>query len=131
MCYMPRDASASGGIGRRRVAAAAGRRGTLAREATAARDRQVQVRELRQNLSVYLDRVVAGETLEVTSRGRPVAVLAPLPQPATLTARLVAAGRATAATRKPADLTPIRRLRPSTLGRRLQRAIDQARGDAV
>jgi prevent-host-death family protein len=45
------------------------------------RSRRVGVRELRQNLSVYLRRVVAGETLEVTDRGHPVAVLAPLPQP--------------------------------------------------
>lgn len=40
---------------------------------------RVGVRELRQNLSVYLRRVEAGETLTVTDRRRPVAVLAPLP----------------------------------------------------
>ena len=40
-------------------------------------DRAVGVRELRQNLSVYLRRVAAGERLTVTERGRPVAVLAP------------------------------------------------------
>lgn len=40
---------------------------------------RVGVRELRQNLSVYLDRVKAGETLEVTEHGRPVARLAPNP----------------------------------------------------
>ena len=39
---------------------------------------RVGVRELRQNLSVYLRRVRRGETLEVTERGRPVAVLAPI-----------------------------------------------------
>ncbi|HXI18655.1 MAG TPA: type II toxin-antitoxin system prevent-host-death family antitoxin [Chloroflexota bacterium] len=39
----------------------------------------VGVRELRQNLSVYLRRVEAGETLRVTDRGRPVALLGPLP----------------------------------------------------
>ena len=42
-------------------------------------DARVGVRELRQNLSVYLDRVKAGETLEVTERGQPVARLGPLP----------------------------------------------------
>ncbi len=44
------------------------------------RERQgrVGVRELRQNLSVYLERVKAGESLEVTERGQPVARLAPL-----------------------------------------------------
>ncbi|MHB8958812.1 MAG: type II toxin-antitoxin system Phd/YefM family antitoxin [Candidatus Limnocylindrales bacterium] len=40
---------------------------------------RVGVRELRQNLSVYLDRVKAGETLEVTEHGRPVARLGPRP----------------------------------------------------
>ena len=40
---------------------------------------RVGVRELRQNLSVYLRRVAAGETLEVTEHGRPVARLGPLP----------------------------------------------------
>ncbi|HEY8741051.1 MAG TPA: type II toxin-antitoxin system prevent-host-death family antitoxin [Candidatus Dormibacteraeota bacterium] len=39
---------------------------------------RVSVRELRQNLSVYLRRVEAGEALEVTQRGRPVALLRPL-----------------------------------------------------
>jgi prevent-host-death family protein len=39
---------------------------------------RVGVRELRQNLSVYLRRVRAGEPLEVTERGRPVAVLQPI-----------------------------------------------------
>jgi prevent-host-death family protein len=38
---------------------------------------RVGVRELRQNLSIYLDRVKAGETLEVTEHGRPVARLTP------------------------------------------------------
>jgi prevent-host-death family protein len=59
----------------------------------------VGVRELRQNLSVYLDRVKLGETLRVTEYGRVVAVLAPLPA-ATLTTleRLVGEGRATAPT---------------------------------
>jgi len=53
----------------------------------------VGVRELRQHLSKYLRRVVRGETLEVTDRGRPVAVLAPLPQPSTPLEQLVASGR--------------------------------------
>ena len=45
----------------------------------ARRNRQVGVREIRQNLSVYLDRVKAGETLHVTEYGQVVAMLAPLP----------------------------------------------------
>lgn len=54
----------------------------------------VGVRELRQQLTRYLRRVAAGETLRVTERGRAVAVLAPLPEAAGAAARLVAAGRA-------------------------------------
>ena len=38
----------------------------------------VGVRELKQHLSEYLDRAAAGETIRVTDRGRPKAVLAPL-----------------------------------------------------
>ncbi len=38
---------------------------------------RIGVRELRQNASRYLDRVAAGETIEVTQRGRLVARLVP------------------------------------------------------
>jgi len=58
-------------------------------------DFKVGVRELRQNLSVYLRRVKAGEALEVTDRGNVVALLVPLPDPDTPLDRLVASGRAT------------------------------------
>jgi prevent-host-death family protein len=40
----------------------------------------VGVRELRQRASELLRRVEDGETIEITDRGRPVAVLAPLPE---------------------------------------------------
>lgn len=39
----------------------------------------VGVRELRQRASELLRRVEDGESIEITDRGRPVAVLAPLP----------------------------------------------------
>lgn len=54
---------------------------------------RVGVRELRQNLSVYVRRVMAGETLEVTEHGRPVARLTPLPRGEDPIARLHAEGR--------------------------------------
>jgi prevent-host-death family protein len=54
---------------------------------------RVGVRELRQNLSVYLERVKQGEALEVTERGHPVAVLAPLRDPDDPLERLRAQGR--------------------------------------
>jgi prevent-host-death family protein len=56
---------------------------------------QAGVRELRQNLSVYLARVKRGERLEVTEHGRPVALLLPIPHAATAIEQLAAEGRAT------------------------------------
>src|SRR5919204_2165862 len=53
---------------------------------------RVGVRELRQNLSVYLRRVRRGESLEVTDRGHPVAVLQPIAAPDDAFARLAARG---------------------------------------
>ncbi len=56
----------------------------------------IGVRELRQNASVYLERVKKGESIEVTERGVPVAILSPAPG-ASLIEQLIADGRATAA----------------------------------
>jgi prevent-host-death family protein len=53
----------------------------------------VGVRELRQNLSVYLRRVASGETFRVTERGRTVAALVPLREQESLVERLVKQGR--------------------------------------
>jgi len=53
---------------------------------------RVGVRELRQNLSVYLRRVRRGEALEVTERGKPVARLQPLVDVDDPVARLEARG---------------------------------------
>jgi prevent-host-death family protein len=74
----------------------------------------VGVRELRQNLSVYLRRIETGETLEVTDHGRPVARLTPLPpQRLGMLDRLVAEGRAIPATSGDlADLGPPREIGP-------------------
>ena len=60
----------------------------------ARRKGQVGVRELRQNLSVYLARVARGEALTVTDRGQAVAMLVPLPAATSVLGRLVASGRA-------------------------------------
>ncbi len=56
--------------------------------------RGVGVRELRQNLSVYLRRVKAGETIEVTERGQRVAILSRADAGLTVLDQLIAAGRA-------------------------------------
>ena len=66
---------------------------------TEQRPARVGVRELRQNLSVYLARVKAGETLEVTEHGQPVAQLGPrLTKPVSIIDQMIAEGRAKAAT---------------------------------
>jgi prevent-host-death family protein len=72
----------------------------------------VGVRELRQNLSVYLDRVKKGEALTVTEHGAPVAILRPLPSASTVLDRLVADGRASAPSRSIRDLPPPLKVRP-------------------
>ena len=40
---------------------------------------RIGIRELRQHASRWLQRVAAGESFEVTDRGRPVALLVPVP----------------------------------------------------
>lgn len=54
---------------------------------------KVGIRELRQNLSVHIRKVKAGESLEVTERGEPVALLTPLPERMSLRDRLIAEGK--------------------------------------
>lgn len=57
------------------------------------------MRELRQNLSVYLVRVKAGESFEVTEHGQPVAQLGPRPsKPVSIIDQMIADGRITPAT---------------------------------
>lgn len=66
---------------------------------------EVGVRELRQNLSVYLDRVKEGESLRVTEYGRTVALLTPLPRTdMDVLERLVAEGKATPPTKSLKDI---------------------------
>jgi prevent-host-death family protein len=54
---------------------------------------RIGVRELRQHASHYLDRVKAGETIEVTERGRLVALLVPPHPAAGPREQLIASGR--------------------------------------
>ena len=92
------------------------------------RDRpaRVGVRELRQNLSVYLRRVKAGETLEVTERGQTVARLTPQP-PESLSPlqRLIAEGRATAPTRSHRNLPPPMKIDGVSVSEILQQMRDE------
>jgi antitoxin (DNA-binding transcriptional repressor) of toxin-antitoxin stability system len=87
--------------------------------------KQVGVRELRQNLSVHLRRVLRGETLEVTDRGRAVAILAPLPPAMTVLDRLVAEGKAT---RPTGDLLELKRP-PIRIDRPASELLDEQRAD--
>jgi prevent-host-death family protein len=63
----------------------------------------VGVRELRQRASELLRRVEAGETVEVTDRGRPVALLTPVPDGGPL-ARLRSQGEVIPARGRPGEL---------------------------
>ena len=66
---------------------------------------RVGVRELRQRASELLRRVEQGETIEVTDRGRPVALLTPVPEGSALD-RMRAAGEIEPATGDINDLPP-------------------------
>ena len=63
---------------------------------------QVGIRALKQNASAVVAEVVAGETVTITDRGRPVAQLAPIPS--SPLRRLIAAGAARSARRSIAEL---------------------------
>ncbi len=73
--------------------------------------KQIGVRELRQNASTWLRRVEAGESFEITSRGRPVALLRPLPETGVLE-RLEASGRLSRAEGDVLDLGPPLKAKP-------------------
>lgn len=78
---------------------------------------RVGVRELRQNASLVLRRVAAGETVEVTDRGRAVARIVPVHEASRLE-QLLAEGRATQVTADLLDVKPIaRRAGKPTLSR--------------
>jgi prevent-host-death family protein len=69
---------------------------------------RVGIRELRQNLSVYVRRVrEEGRAYEVTERGEPVARLEPLAdRPRSKIEQMIADGRITPATRRWEDIPP-------------------------
>lgn len=90
-------------------------------------DVPVGVRELRQNLSVYLEQVATGAVFRVTARGRVVALLVPLPAAATPAERLIASGRAT-----PAKLDLLSLGRPAIRATRsVSEALHEVRADRL
>ena len=87
---------------------------------------RVGVRELRQNLSVYLRRVKDGEVLEVTERGETVAELAPIrKRPPSILDQMLADGRARAAKGSHRDLPPPPRIPGRPLSEILQEMRDE------
>ena len=89
---------------------------------------RVGVRELRQNLSVYLRRVKSGRRLEVTERGRPVARLEPIADDDDPIAALERQGRIVR--RGIGDLSRIRPLKLE-LERPLSAILEEMREDTV
>jgi prevent-host-death family protein len=92
--------------------------------------RRLGVRQMRQNLSVYLRRVGAGETFEVTARGRPVAVLSPVEEGLTPIEYLVASGRASSPEGDLLELGPPPRSKNGR-SRRLSRALREQRDERL
>lgn len=83
----------------------------------------VGVRELKQRLSEYLDRAERGEVLQVTDRGRPKALLGPLPGRARIKEG-IAEGWITPGSGS--DLGPVRRWKSD---RRVLDALDEDRAE--
>ena len=91
------------------------------------RSERVGIRELRQNLSVYVKRVRdEGRAYDVTERGEPVARLTPLEdRPLSVIDQMIADGRATPATRRIEDLPPPVKLPGRPLSEILQEMRDE------
>ena len=89
---------------------------------------RVGIRELRQNLSVYVRRVrEEGRAYEVTERGEPVARLTPLEdRPRSVIEQMIADGRITSATRAWKDLpAPL----PARGGKPLSQVLQEMRDE--
>jgi prevent-host-death family protein len=88
---------------------------------------RVGIRELRQNLSVYLKHVrEEGRAYEVTERGEPVARLTPLTdRPISIYEQMVADGRITPAKRDLLDIKPL----PALPGKQLSDVLREMRDE--
>ena len=83
------------------------------------------IRELKQNASAVVAKVVAGETVTITDRGRPVARLVPIGADAM--GDLIETGRARPSRRKLSDLgAPPRRAAGAPV---LSQVVDELRSD--
>lgn len=105
MCYMASITATTNGPDRRDS-----NDGANQQSGAAAR---VGVRELRQNLSIYLDRVKQGESLTVNEHGQVVAMLSPLARALSPVDRLIAEGRARPASRPLTEVRPRHQATPA------------------
>jgi len=85
----------------------------------------VGIAELRQNISVYLRRIAAGERFVVTDRNRPVAMLGPVPSTENRLEQLIAEGQVKPPKRKGPLPPPIKMDLPFNA---LTRAVEEDRG---
>lgn len=86
---------------------------------------RIGIRELRQHASRWLRRVEAGESFEVTDRGRPVAVLAPVPTSDSQVDRLIRSGEV----RAPTAVRPALRRTRLTKGMSASKALAELRSE--
>lgn len=91
--------------------------------------RRIGIRELRQNASEYVRAAEAGETIEVTDRGRRVARLGPVPRGESVLDRLITEGKVTPATKAWRTLPPPVPRAPGA--RPLSEIVDEAREDKI
>lgn len=73
---------------------------------------EIGIRALKQNASAVVARVAGGETITITDRGRPVALLSPLPK--TTLQGLRDSGRLRHSTHRLRDVTPPTEQHPLT-----------------
>lgn len=85
----------------------------------------VGIRELKAKLSEYLDRAERGELIRVTERGRPKALIAPIPSDRSRIEQGIAEGWIRPGNGK--RLQPIKRRFKAT--RSIQEMLDEDRGD--
>lgn len=85
---------------------------------------RIGIRELKQHASAVIRRVAAGEEVEITDRGTPVARIVPLPSNDPYE-RLVAAGEVALATSSLLDIQPAAPLPGKPLSQVLQEMRDE------
>jgi len=84
----------------------------------------VGIRELKKRLSEYLDRVAAGETLRITDRGRPKAIIRPIPD-----VSVVARGQEEGWLSRPTRSKPPKAIPRTRAGKRIHAVLDEDRRD--